>query len=164
MLAFCLLHYHLKRPANVQLKVLVLMNIKPPYDVVICAFCIRLKRTFKCTSGCSFAYYPCESSCMDSGVAPDSQAQTAFSENPKTLSLESVISDTANVPKVQSHLNSSFSTVECETVDGKPKKKGAVETLFHPAPLKSYHSFVCTPPPFDSARRLCSYPLPPSSA
>jgi hypothetical protein len=97
---------------------------------------------------------------MDSSVAFDSQAQIALSENLKTFFSKSDISNTVNVPEVQSHMNSSLSTVECETADGEPKKKGAVETLFHPALLRSCHSSIYNPPPLDAIRRLCSYPLP----
>ncbi len=160
MSALCLSHYHLKRPANVQLKVLMLMSMKPSYDIVVCAPYICLKKTFECTSGSSLAYYPCESSYMDASVALDSWTQIAFSENPKTLSSKLDISDMANVPEVQSHMNSSLFTAKCETTDGEPKKKGAVETLFHPALLRSCHSSIYNPPPLDAIRRLCSYPLP----
>jgi hypothetical protein len=97
---------------------------------------------------------------MDYNVAPNSRSQTAFNENPKTLSSESIISDSTNVPKVQSHLKSSLSTIECGASDGEPKKKGTVKTLFHLTPLRSCHSSVCTPLPLDSAKRLCNYPLP----
>ncbi len=79
MPAFCLLHCHLKHTANMQLKVLLLMSTKAPYDTVVCAPCICLKRISECTSGSSLNCSPSKFSCTDSGTALDSDTVSSGS-------------------------------------------------------------------------------------